>query len=499
MLHRVSTPTPTERATPARKPIPTIGASTTLQSLTGSKTYGQPDGSYSLQRTIPAEKGYDLVVAGGGPAGAAAAICAARLGARVLLVESTGCMGGMGSSGLVTAFDPMANGKEMLVGGFMRELVEAMYDRGYMSPGIDPDCWRKKFHCWSPFRVEGLKLMLDEFALSAGVEIRYFTRVIDADARDGRVNGVVISNVEGYSYVRARTFIDATGDAILADLCGVDCREAGKDSPRIMPATLPSLFTGVDWSAPRAGYEQTTYLPKALEDGHFSQYDRHLPGMSKVGLQVGYLNGGHLFNLNALRCRDLSDGVMWGRKLACEYLEFYRKYVPGCENIEHVTTASLLGIRESRRIVGEYELNIGDYLARREFPDQIGIFNKFVDIHPYDCSQAEFERFCMEKDKTARLEIGEWFGIPYGILVPKGWNNLWVAGRCASSDVQVHGSIRVQPAASMMGQAAGTAAVQSMRTGRGAAEIDTSELVTTLRNHGAHLPQKNLSKTLTRQ
>ncbi|CAN5434052.1 FAD-dependent oxidoreductase [soil metagenome] len=477
----------------------TIDASTTLQSLTGSKTHGEPDGHFVLHRTIPAERGYDLVVAGGGPAGAAAAICAARLGGRVLLVESTGCMGGMGTSGLVTAFDPMANGVECLVGGFMRELVEAMYERGYMSPGIDPDCWRKKFHCWSPFRVEGLKLLLDEFAIAAGVEVRFFTRVIDADAngRDGRVNGVVLSNVEGYTYVKARTFIDATGDAILANLCGVACREAGRDTPRIMPATLPSLFTGVDWSVPR-GYEQMTYLPQALKDGHFSQYDRHLPGLSKVGLQVGYLNGGHMFNLNALRCRDLSDGVMWGRKLAVEYMEFYRKYVPGCAKMEHVTTASLLGIRESRRIVGEYELTLADYLARREFPDQIAIFNKFVDIHPYDCSAEEFNRFCLEKDKTARLKEGEWFGLPYGILVPKGWKNLWVAGRCASSDVQVHGSIRVQPAASMMGQAAGTAAMQSIRTGRSAADLDTEELITTLRAHGANLPQKVLAHTLTR-
>ncbi len=477
----------------------TIDASTTLQSLTGSKTYGRPDGSYDLRRTIRAETGYDLVVAGGGPAGAAAAICAARLGAKVLLVESTGCMGGMGSSGLVTAFDPMANGEQCLVGGFMLELVEAMYVRGFMSPGIDPNCWRKYFHRWSPFKVEGLKLLLDEFALGAGVEVRFFTRVIDADtdAQDGRVNGVVLSNVEGYSYVKARTFIDATGDAILADLCGVACREAGRDTPRIMPSTLASLFTGVDWMEPRKS-DQEDYLPKALEDGHFTQYDRHLPGMSKVGHQVGYLNGGHMFNLNALRCRDLSDGVMWGRKLALEYTEFYRKYVPGCTTIEHVTTASLLGIRESRRIVGEYELTIGDYLARREFSDQIGIFNKFVDIHPYDCSKEQYERFCTERYASARLNEGEWFGIPYGILVPKGWKNLWVAGRCASSDVQVHGSIRVQPAASMMGQAAGTAAVQSIRTGRAAADLNTEELVTTLRNHGANLPQENLSRTLTK-
>ncbi|PTX92774.1 FAD-dependent oxidoreductase [Verrucomicrobia bacterium LW23] len=477
-----------------------IHASTTLQSLTGSQTYAHPDGSFSFRREIPAVAGYDLMVAGGGPAGAAAAICAARLGAKVLLVEGTGCMGGMGTSGLVTAFDPMANGERCLVGGFMRELVEAMYARGYMNPGIDPDSWRKKYHCWSPFRAEGLKLMLDEFALAAGVEVRYFTRVIDAeaDAASGRVKGLVISNIEGHAYVRAKAFIDATGDAMVAHMVGVPCREAARDTPRIMPATMASLFAGIDWKQIAWPIQQEA-LRKALADGHFTQYDRHLPGMSPVGWQVGYLNGGHMFNLNALRCRDLSDGAMWGRKLAAEYMEFYRKYVPGCEKIEHVTTASLLGIRESRRILGEYELNIDDYLARREFPDQIAVFNKFVDIHPYDCSVPEWDRFNMEKDKTARLKEGEHFGIPYSILVPQGWANLWVAGRCASSDVMVHGSIRVQPAASMMGQAAGTAAVQSLRTGQSAHSLDTEELVGTLRKANAYLPQKALTSAMTRK
>ena len=180
---------------------------------------------------------------------------------------------------------------------------------------------------------------------------------------------------------------------------------------------------------------------------------------------------------------------MLGRRLAREYLEFYQKYVPGYEKMEHVTTANLIGVRESRRITGEYELNIEDYLARRQFPDQIGVFNKFVDIHPYDCSDAEWERFIAEKDNTMRLGPGECFGIPYGVLVPKGWHNLWVAGRCVSADVKVHGSIRVQPAASMMGQAAGMAAVQAIRHGETASTLNTERLVESLRECGAYLPQ----------
>ena len=151
--------------------------------------------TFNLERTIPLEAGYDLVVAGGGPAGAAAAICAGRLGARVLLIEATGCLGGMGTSGLVTAFDPMADGEKSLVGGFMREVVEALYSRGFLQPGIAPDAWRKNYLFWTPFNAEGYKLLLDEFAVAAGVEVRFFTRVIDADVNPSAriVNGVVLN------------------------------------------------------------------------------------------------------------------------------------------------------------------------------------------------------------------------------------------------------------------------------------------------------------------
>ena len=457
--------------------------------------------TYRFTREIPVEEGYDVVIAGGGPAGAAAAISAGRLGAKVLLVEATGCMGGMGTSGLVTAFDPMANGERCLVGGVMREIVETLYARRQLGPDVTPEHWRLWYHCWTEFQVEGLKLLLDELAAQAGVEVRFFTRVIDADAdtKTGKVAGVILNNIEGHRYVRAKTFIDCTGDAVLADLCGAACREAGRDTPRPMPATLTSLHTNIDWTRVKAAKpNQWELILKAVADGHFTQPDQFLPGLSRIGQTSGYLNGGHVFNLDALRCRSLTDGIMLGRRIVQEYVTFYRKYVPGCENMELVTTAALMGIRESRRIAGEYELTFADYLARRQFPDQIGVFNKFVDIHPYDTSEAEFQRVQEETTKSGRLGRGECFGMPYSIIVPKGWQNLWVAGRCNSSDVKVHGSIRVMPAAAMMGQAAGTAAVQSIHTGQPACDLDVEQLVVTLREQDAYLPQPTLSKTMTR-
>ncbi|MFZ2639405.1 MAG: FAD-dependent oxidoreductase [Verrucomicrobiia bacterium] len=467
----------------------------------------KPSGSkqtYRLSREIPVEEGFDLVVAGGGPAGTAAAVCAARLGAKVALIEAVGCLGGMGTSGLVTAFNPMANGERMLVGGLMREIVTTLHKRGFLGPQVTEEFYGKRYQCWTPFNVEGYKLVLDELVTAAKVDVRFFTRVVEADASDGRLNGVIVQNIEGLRYLRAKAFVDATGDAVLSKLCGVPCREAGRDTPGIMPPTLCSQCAGIDWSraarSPRdtGPANQQALVEKAIADGHFSKRDRHVPGMLRVGQTTGMLNAGHVFHMDALRCRSLSDGMMQGRRLAQEFVAFYRKYVPGCENLEHVSTGNLMGVRESRRIVGEYELSFDDYIARRQFPDQIGVYNSAVDIHVYDDTEAEYRRYHDEFTKTGRLKSGESFGIPYGILVPRGWRNLWVAGRCNSSDVRAHGSIRVQPACSMMGQAAGTAAVQSLATGQPACDLDTAKLVETLRANGAYLPQTELRKTMTR-
>ena len=456
--------------------------------------------NYRLCRDIPIEDGYDIVVAGGGPAGAAAAISAARLGARVLLAEGTGCLGGMGTSGTVCAFDPMANGERMLVGGFMQELVETLYERGFLKPGISPDTWRLDYQKWTPFNPEGLKLVLDEKVMEAGVEVRFFTKVIDADASDGIVNGVVLSNVEGYSFVRAKTFIDATGDAVLSKLCGAQYYEAGRDTDRIMPATLTSVFANVDWSKAHLATENpetVTQIEKEHADGKIAQCDRHFVGISQIGKTIGYLNGGHIFGLNATNIKSLSEGMMTGRRVVRDCAYFLKKYAPDCRDIELVSTGSLMGVRESRRVIGEYELGVDDYTARRQFHDQIGVFNKYIDIHPYDCSKEEYERF-LHEFHDQNMKPGECYGLPYGILVPKGWRNLWVAGRCCSSDVQMHGSLRVMPAASMMGQAAGTAAVLSIKTGQSGNELDTKELVLALRKQNAYLPQTELKAEMTR-
>ena len=456
--------------------------------------------TFQLSQEIPVEEGFDVIVAGGGPAGASAAICAARLGAKVLLLEGLGCLGGTGTSALVSFWYSLTDGTRSLVGGLCLELVQALCRDNAVSPNA-----LEKFQQGKPvasigFQPESMKLLLDKLCHDAGVEVRFFTRVIavDADRQQRRVRGVITSSVEGLRCLRAPTFIDATGDGVLADLCGAPARAAGRDTPHIMPPTLCAALADVDWD--RFGKKsQQALIEQAIADGFFSQADRHVPGVFHNGPgNSAMMNAGHLFHTDALKTRSLSDAMVRGRQLVQEYAAFYRKYMPGCEKLQVIATGALLGIRESRSICGEYELSHADFQARRHFPDQIAVYSKAIDIHVYDLSPEEYQRYHEQYTKLDNPKRGESYGLPYGILVPKGWANLWVAGRCNSSDVKVNGAIRDQPACSLMGQAAGTAAVQALRSNQRACDLDTAQLVETLRKNGAYLPQPELSKTMTR-
>ena len=162
---------------------------------------------------------------------------------------------------------------------------------------------------------------------------------------------------------------------------------------------------------------------------------------------------GHLFGLDGLSVRGLSEGMIFGRKLAVEYMEFYRKYVPGCERIELAATSPVMGVRDTRRIVGEFELTTED-LQRGHGNSPIRSRSTIV---PPTCTRPTPRRksssaSCATCTASGKLPRGKCLGIPYSILVPKGCENLWIAGRCHSSDTKVHGSIRSQSAAFLMGR-----------------------------------------------
>ena len=394
----------------------------------------------------------------------------------------------------------------MLIGGFMRELYDELAKRGFLTNRNPAE--REKidyFAGWSPFDAEGLKLVLDEFMQKENVEVRFFTKVIDADVEPDTlfVKGVILSNVEGLRYVRAKAYIDCTGDAVLAEKCGVEF-----ETPKpAMPPTLMATFCGVDLNENKGKFPwgqldgEREITQKAVDDGYpFTFPDRHIPGIFVGVGNTVVMNAGHVFGMDALNGKSLSDGMATGRRLVQEYFHFYKTHFTEYSDMQLVATGAMMGVRDSRRIKGEYWLDLEDYLSKRKFPDQVCLNAQPIDLHVRDCSKEEYERFTKEFfDMREYYGAGEYFGLPYGILVPKGSQNLWVAGRIVSCDSSVHASIRMMPVCYALGQAAGTAAVQAIKNGETACGLNTEKLVETLRANGAILPQDALSENMTKK
>ena len=453
---------------------------------------------YSFKRDIPVEDGYDVVVAGGGPGGCAAALSAARAGAKVLLLENLGFLGGMGTAGLVLQWAPFLSFGKPVVGGIPLEIYRLLAERGYaFQPGPEP-APVANFVAIDP---EGLKLVLDELLAKADVEVRFFTKAVDVDKDPDRffVNGVIIHNIEGFRYIKARAFIDATGDASLVKLCGADCFE-----PDVaMAPTLCAIVDGIDWEKTNINgcgkiQGQQEVVNKAVDDGFFSQPDRHVPGLFRSFRDLGAMNAGHVFNLNSLNCRSLSDGMVKGRLQVQEYISFFKSYFKEYANINLVYTAPLMGVRDSRRIKGEYWLTIDDYNAKRHFPDQIATNAQKIDYHVRDASPGEYKRFSDTWYSKFPFQSGEYYGVPYGTLVPKGAENLWVAGRTLSCDTYVYAAMRGQLLCMLYGQASGTAAAQAIATGQTACTLNTRTLIESLRAQNCILPQEELSDEMSR-
>ena len=455
--------------------------------------------SYSFKREIPVEDGYDVVVAGGGPGGCAAALSAARAGARVLLVESLGCLGGMGTNGLVLQWAPFLRDNERIIGGIPLEIYRMLDERGYaFQPRPDP----LPVANFVSIHPEGLKLVLDEMLAKANVEVRFFTHAVDVDKDPERffVKGIVIHNIEGFRYIKAKMFIDATGDASLVKQCGAECFE-----PDVaMAPTLCAVVDGVDWDKMDLDccgliMGQREVVSKAVDDGFFSQPDRHVPGIFRSFGHTGAMNAGHVFRLNSLNCRSLSDGMVKGRLQVQEYIRFFKTYFKEYSDITLSYTAPLMGVRDSRRIRGEYWLTIDDYRGKRHFPDQIATNSQRIDFHVRDASPEEYKRFSNTFFNSPHpFQAGEYYGVPYGTLVPKGAQNLWVAGRTLSCDTYVYASMRGQLLCMLYGQAAGTAAAQAVATGQTACNLDTKALIESLKAQKCILPQSELSAEMSR-
>lgn len=430
----------------------------------------------NFSRDIPIRHEVDIFVAGGGPAGVAAALAAARQGKSVFVAEGQACFGGMGTTGLVPAFMRFSDGVHFLADGIGREI----YDRMKGAADLPDDRPSSSVS----INVEALKRVYDDLMQASGAGFSFHTHVIGIQASDGHVTHAVCAAKSGLFAVKASAFIDGTGDGDLAMWAGAPF-EKGDENGNMMPGTLCSLWADVDWS--KVSGSQSAALEKAFAEGVFTIQDRHLPGIWHVGPHVGGGNIGHTFGVDGTDERSLTAALLWGRKSMLEYQKYYTQYVPGFENIQLVATGALMGLRETRRILGDYVLCLDDFKNRAVFEDEIGRYAYPVDIHPPSPDVAHFKQF-EEEFKTLRYKDGESYGIPYRILTPQGLDNTLVAGRCISADRFLQGSIRVMPGCYITGQAAGVAAALAVEKSVSVHDIDVSQLQERLIKLGAFLP-----------
>ena len=245
----------------------------------------------------------------------------------------------------------------------------------------------------------------------------------------------------------------------------------------------------LDWETVRSSGlgHGNSRIEDAFNDGVFTFEDRHLPGMWRISDGVGGGNIGHTFELDGTDEESLTRAYVWGRKSLLEYERYYKEYLQGFEGIELLSTGSLLGVRETRRIIGDYILNLDDFRSLAVFDDEIGRYSYPIDIHIAKPDKESYEAFHKEFT-TMRLKKGESYGIPYRVLTPKGLTNVLVAGRCVSTDRSMQASIRVMPGCYITGQAAGVAAAMVAGSGGDAHALNVPELQLRLKQLGAYLP-----------
>ncbi len=410
----------------------------------------------NYSKRIPVRADVDVFVAGGGPSGMAAAITAARRGAKVFLVEALGAFGGMGgAAGLPFLCVPTnGEGKESSSAFF-----DEIYARLWAAGGAGPEM-KKGEHPASIggfiYDPEVMKRVYDDMAIEAGIRFSFNTSLIDVSTKNSKVFHALCSAKSGIFAVKAKVFIDATGDGDLAAMAGASF-EKGDEEGLCQASTLCSLWTGVDW-AKKGIWRDGAALPRAVAEGVFAIPDPGLPGILRSGVESGWGNVGHVYGVDGVDERSLTKAMIQGRRLALEYERYYRGFVPGCENARMLWTAMTLGVRESRRIVGDYQLNVEDFKRRASFDDEIGRYWYPVDLHATKPEDFGKPSKGDELFKALRYAPGESYGIPYRCLLPKGLDNVLVAGRCVSVDRYMQGSIRVQPGCYITGQAAGMAA-----------------------------------------
>jgi hypothetical protein len=419
-------------------------------------------------REIPVVDEVDVLVAGGGPAGIAAATAAARVGARTMLVERYGYLGGLATGGLVLFMDELFDKQgERCIGGVYWEAMERLRAIGGLAEERP-----KRLHVDS----ELLKVVADEMCVEAGVTLRLHSWAVDALVEEGRVTGAVVESKSGRQAILSRVCVDTTGDGDISAYAGAEYEL------HAMRIGLNCKIGGVDLVAFRGWQEDSPEHARALHaevralggcpmgagatpHSDLGVYWVNVLGLAGKDEEPRGERSGESFAgvLSAVDVEDLTYAEVELRKRIMVGLNYYRRHVPGYENARLLALASELGVRDSRRVKGLHKLTRSEMEAGARFEDAIGM-------------------------TATTFAAGNHLQVPYRALVPEAVDGLVVGGRCISVDDGLIGPIRVIPPCMMTGQAAGTAAALCVREDVSPSELNVGLLQDQLVADGAILP-----------
>ena len=397
------------------------------------------------RRETPVWEQVDVLVVGSGPAGVSAAICAAREGVSVMLLEQSGNVGGIATEGLMSHWTGNTEG------GFYDEILERSADAAQMRKVIDP---------------ERLKTILLEMLEEAGVKLLLYTFACAPVMEGNKIKGVIAENKTGRGAVLGKIVVDASGDGDIAARAGVPYYIGRETDGKMQPATIMFKVAGVDVERGvfPGGFEEHLAIPagdmqKLGEEhlpspaGHVLLYRSTLPGIVTCNMT-------NCTDIDGTKAEDLTRATVVCRKQMESIVHFLREYVPGFENCYLISSASLIGIRETRHFKGEAVITREDILEARVFDDWVVTKAHFnFDVHNMTGNGLD------ETGVQKNFQQKKGYTIPYGCFVPLEVDNLYLAGRNISGTHMAHSNYRVMPICANMGQAVGVAAAICVKEG----------------------------------